>query len=188
MSREVVIRGVGTSHFGLFRDRRVEELAWEAIVEALDDAGTEREELDAFFVGSVFGPPGIHTRVGRGLGIGGLPAYALEAACASSTTAYHEAVAAVAAGRFDCVLVLGVEQLSSLFTGAIVPEATDPEGAAGLPLPGVYALQAERYRHLYGVTDEELAAVSVKNKRHGLPTLARTWPASRRSMRCSLPG
>ncbi|HEX4109948.1 MAG TPA: thiolase family protein [Solirubrobacteraceae bacterium] len=168
MSREVVIRGVGTSHFGAFPEKRVEELAWEAAVEALEDAATERSELGAFLVGSVFGPPGIAARVGRGLGIGSVPAYAIEAACASGTAAFHEAVTGVADGRFDCALVLGVEQLSTLFSGAIVPEATDPEGATGLPLPGLYALQAERYRHLYGLDDEQLAAVAVKNKRHGL--------------------
>jgi len=31
------------------------------------------------------------------------------------------------------MLVLGVDQLPTLFSGAIMPEATDPEGAASLP-------------------------------------------------------
>lgn len=160
--------GVGTSSFGRFPDRRIETLAWEAIAEALADAGVAPEKIDAVMVGSVFGPPGIATRVQRGLGLARVPTLTIEAACASGTAAYHEAVEAVRTGRYGCVLVYGIEQLSTLFRGAIVPEATDPEGAAGLPLPGLYALQAQRYRHRHGLSDEQLAAVAVKNKRNGV--------------------
>ena len=116
----------------------------------------------------MFGPPGVATRVQRGLGIPGVPMWTVENACASGTSAYHEAVEAVRLGRFGCVLVLGVDQMSTLFSGAIVPEATDPEGASSLPLPGLYALQAQRYVDEFGVTPEQLAAVAVKNKRNGL--------------------
>jgi acetyl-CoA C-acetyltransferase len=49
-----------------------------------------------------------------------------------------------------------------------VPEATDCEGRAGLPLPGLYALQAQRYMELYGATPEQFAEVAVKNKGNGL--------------------
>ena len=160
--------GVGTSAYGLFPARRVETLAWDAVAEAIRDAGVTPDQFDAMVVGSVFGPPGVATRVQRGLGIGGVPAWTIENACASGTSAYHEAVEAVRLGRFGCVLVLGVDQMSTLFSGAIVPEATDPEGASSLPLPGLYALQAQRYRAEFGVTAEQLAAVAVKNKRNGL--------------------
>jgi acetyl-CoA C-acetyltransferase len=161
------IYGVGTSEFGRFPERRVEELAWTAILEALEDAGVEREQIDALFVGSVFGPAGVATRIQRAIGLGGIPAQSIEAACASSTVAFNEAVAAVDLGRYECVLVVGIEQLSTLFTGAIVPEATDAEGASGLPMPGLYALQAQRYIHDHGAPLEHLAAVAVKNKAHG---------------------
>jgi len=160
--------GVGSSAYGLFPERRVETLAWEAVAEAVRDAGIGPAEIDAIVVGSVFGPPGVATRVQRGLGIPGVPMWTVENACASGTSAYHEAVEAVRLGRYGCVLVLGVDQMSTLFSGAIVPEATDPEGASSLPLPGLYALQAQRYIGEFGVTPEQLAAVAVKNKRNGL--------------------
>jgi acetyl-CoA acetyltransferase len=166
--REVAIQGVGTSAFGRFPDRRVESLAWDAILEAMRDAEVDAEEIDAVFVGTVFGPPGVATRILRGVGIGGVPVLSIETACASGTAAYHEAVEAVAFGRYERALVIGVEHLSSLFTsGAIAPEATDPEGAAGLPLPGLYALQAQRYMADTGATPAALAAVAVKNKSNG---------------------
>jgi acetyl-CoA acetyltransferase len=166
--RDVAVLGVGTSSYGLFPERRVESLAWEAVAEAVRDAEVSPSDIDAIIVGSVFGPPGVATRVQRGLGIPGVPMWTVEAACASGTAAYHEAVEAVRLGRFQCVLVLGVDQMSTLFSGAIVPEATDPEGASSLPLPGLYALQAQRYLGEHGVTVEQLAAVAVKNKRNGL--------------------
>lgn len=64
--------------------------------------------------------------------------------------------------------MIGVDQLSTLFTGAIVPEASDPEGATGLPLPGLYALTAARYVDVHGLTLEQLAQVAVKNKTNGM--------------------
>lgn len=165
---QVMLWGVGTSSYGRFPEQRVESLAWAAVAEAVTDAGIRPDEIDAIIVGSVFGPPGVATRVQRGLGIPSVPMWTVENACASGTSAYHEAVEAVRYGRFNCVLVLGVDQMSTLFSGAIVPEATDPEGAASLPLPGLYALQAQRYVGEFGVTPEQLAAVAVKNKRNGM--------------------
>lgn len=165
---EAAVWGVGTSDFGVFSDQRVETLGWQAVSEAIRDAGIAPDEIDAIVVGSVFGPPGVATRIQRGLGIGGVPMWTIENACASGTSAFHEAVNAVVQERYRCVLVIGVDQMSTLFTGAIVPEATDPEGAAGLPLPGLYALTAARYMDVHGLTLEQLAAVAVKNKTNGV--------------------
>lgn len=167
MNRPVSVWGVGTSPFGRFPERRVESLAWEAIGEATAAAGVGPTNIDAVFVGTVFGPPGVAIRVLRGTAIGGVPVVTVEAACASGTAAYHEAVTAVAGGRYGTVLAFGVEHLSSLFSGAIIPEATDAEGAAALPLPGLYALQAQHYLARHGATVEQLAQVAVKNKAHG---------------------
>ncbi|EID78062.1 MULTISPECIES: thiolase family protein [Rhodococcus] len=165
---QAMLWGVGTSAYGRFPDQRVESLAWTAVAEAVRDADIRPDAIDAIIVGSVFGPPGVATRIQRGLGIPSVPMWTVENACASGTSAYHEAVEAVRLGRFKCVLVLGVDQMSTLFSGAIVPEATDPEGASSLPLPGLYALQAQRYIGEFGVTPEQLAAVAVKNKSNGM--------------------
>ena len=112
-SRRVGIAGVGTSSFGRFPEQRIEELAWEAIAEAIDDSGLSVSEFDAAFVGSVFGQPGVANRVLAGAGLGGIPAFKIEAACASGTVALHEAQHAVASGRYNNVLAVGVEQLPS---------------------------------------------------------------------------
>jgi acetyl-CoA C-acetyltransferase len=161
------VAGVGTSSFGRFPDRRVEDLAAEAVFEALADAAIAPRDIEAAFVGSVFGAPGIASRVLDAAGLHGIPAYRLEAACASGTVAFHEAVRAIDSGRYRRVLALGVEQLSTVFDGPIEPEAGDRDGRSGLALPALYAMQAQRYLHDYDAGIADLAAVAVKNKANG---------------------
>lgn len=159
------VYGVGSSAFGKQPERRWEELAWQAVNEAFTDAGIRR--VDAVFVGTVFGPPGVAQRVLRAAGITEVPVITIENACASGTSAYHEAATAVSARRYEHVLALGVEHMTSSFTGAIHPEWTDGEGRTGLALPALYAMSAHRYQSIYGLTDAQLALVSVKNHQHG---------------------
>ena len=160
------IRGVGTSFFGKQPHLSTGELVWVAVAEALADA--ECTEVDAVFVGTCFGEPGSAQRALHRMGIFGLPISIHENACASSTQAFHEACTAVDAGRYGTVLVLGVEHLTSRFSGAIPVEQRDYEGRTGLALPGLYAMSASRYQDVWGLTDQQLAAVSVKNHAHGM--------------------
>lgn len=162
----VAIAGVGTSHFGRQPDRDLIALADDAVREAFADAGVAG--VDAVWVGTVFAPAGVAQRVLRALGITGVPVVTVENACASGTTAFVEAHEAVRSGRYGRVLALGLEQMSTAFSGAIVPEATDPEGRAGLAMPAMYAMSAARYLHTGAATLEQLAAVSVKNHAHAV--------------------
>lgn len=162
----VAVHGVGTSHFGRQSGRDLIQLAWDAVHEAFTDADVT--SVDAVWVGTVFGPPGVAQRVLRAMGLTGIPVVTVENACASGTTAFAEAHEAVRTGRYGRVLALGLEQLSTAFEGAITPEPTDPEGHSGLALPALYAMAAARYLHLGAATREQLAAVSVKNHVHAL--------------------
>lgn len=157
--------GVGTSLFGKQPERSTTELVWTAVREALADAGVSH--VDAVVVGTCFGEPGVAQRALHRMGLVGVPITIVENACASSTHAFHEAVQAVELGRHDTVLVVGVEHLTSRLTGAIPVEQRDHEGRAGLGLPALYGMSAARYQDRFGVTDAELAAVSVKNHAHG---------------------
>jgi acetyl-CoA acetyltransferase len=160
------IKGVGTSLFGKQQDLHPSELVWRAVLEALSDASVTTRQLDAVYLGTVFGAPGVAQRALHAIGIVGIPIITVENACASGTTALHEAVASVELGRFGTVLALGVEKMTDQFAGAIHPESTDIEGRSGLALPSLYALAATRYQEVFGVTDAELAMVAVKNHRH----------------------
>lgn len=165
----VQVYGVGTTFFGKQPDRGPGELAWEAVLEAFGDAGVDG--VDAVYVGTVFGEPGVAQRALHGLGVVGIPIVTVENACASGTTAFHEARAAILAGRYERVLALGIERMTARFDGAIHPEATDSEGRSGMALPSLYAMAASRYVDKFGVKPEQLAKVSVKNHDHGSSNL-----------------
>lgn len=166
----VHVSGAGTSHFGKQPHLSPAELAWAAIGEALADQGDSGADVpfDAVYVGSVFGEPGVAMRALQGYALTGLPIITVENACASGTSAVHEAATAIRQGRYQKVLVLGLEQMSTLFKGPIVPQQTDTEGRTGLAMPSLYAMEASRWLHDGRVTLEQLAAVSVKNHRHAM--------------------
>jgi acetyl-CoA C-acetyltransferase len=142
------------------------DLVGEAVLEALRDA--EIDDVEAIYLGTVFGEPGIAPRTLHRLGLAGLPTVKVENACASGTTAFHLATEAVELGRYERVLAVGVETMTHYFSGAIMPENTDTEGATGLALPALYAMSASRYMANGWVTPAQLATVSVKNHHHAV--------------------
>ena len=162
----VSINGVGTSHFGKQAGLHPSQLIWQATMEAMTDADVSA--VDAVYLGTVFGAPGVAQRALHAMGVWGIPIITVENACASGTTAFHEAVAATESGRYGCVLAIGVEKMTDAFDGAIHPESTDAEGRSGLALPSLYAMAASRYQALYGLTDHDLASVAVKNHGHAV--------------------
>ena len=107
------IHGVGTSLFA--KQPRVAPATspGTAVTQALDDAGTAAPSIEAAYVGTCFGEPGIAQRALHKLGLAGIPIYTVENACASGTTAFHLAREAIDAGRHERVLALGVETMST---------------------------------------------------------------------------
>jgi acetyl-CoA acetyltransferase len=131
------IAGVGMTRFGKFLDRGLKSIGAEAVEAALKDAGIEKSDLQAAWVGNaaaglVTGQECIRGEVVlRGMGIGKIPVVNVENACASASTAFNQACAMVSAGFYDCVLALGVEKLYhedkrktfGAFSGAVDVEA-----------------------------------------------------------------
>ena len=162
------IWGVGTSAFGKQTSLGGPRLAWQATVEALDDAGLNASDIEAVYAGTVFGDPGTVTRSLQQIGIVEVPVITIENACASGTSAFHEANQAVQSGRYERVLAFGIETMTAHFDGAISPIASDPDGAQGYAMPSIYGMSATRYQYEFGVTSEQMAAVAVKNRGHAL--------------------
>ncbi len=168
MTASVSVWGVGTSRFARQPDTPPRDLAWQAVTEALGDAEVAPADVEAVYAGTVFGDPGVTTRTLQHLGITGVPIVTVENACASGTTAFHEARTAVAEGRYEAVLAFGIETMTAVFDGPIEPLASDLEGAQGFAMPSLYGMAAHRYQHCHGVTPEQMALVAVKNRRHAL--------------------
>jgi len=94
----------------------ISDMIAEAVAGTLADAGTAPESVEAIHVGNAFGQ--LFTGQGQ-LGampatvepaLWGKPAARHEAACASGSIAILSAMADIEAGRYDCVLVIGIEQ------------------------------------------------------------------------------
>lgn len=161
------IMGTGITPFGKHRDLRFEDLAGRAVREALNQAGIEPGQVGTVYVGSVFGPSGLAARVAAASGLYNASIVKVEAACASGSIAAHMAARDVATGTARYSLALGVEKLSEVFDGPIVPELSDREGVLGLPMPGLFSLQASNYLHRTGYDPGDLAEVAVKNRANG---------------------
>ncbi len=162
--RTARIAGAAQTAFGKFRDRTVESLAVEAGMAAIADAGLARTDIQALFCGNAYAGALIGQRIGKEMGLDGLPTYNHENACASGASALAHARLAVRAGIFETVLVVGVEQLSALGGGLLPIGEDDPEIAAGLTMPAAYAMRTESYLHRFGGKAEDVAQVAVKSR------------------------
>jgi acetyl-CoA acetyltransferase len=149
--------------FGKLAERGYASLVSEAAREAMLHAEIEPAEVQASFCGTASAPPGTGQRVFKGLGVTGRPIVNVENACASGSTAVVEASAWIRAGMCDVALAVGVEILSEI--RGPLPTGEGWYFDVGLNLPGWYALKASKHQAEYGLTDRQLAAVSVKNRR-----------------------
>ena len=172
------IAGYGQTRFGRQPEAGLTGLAVEAAEASLADAGLGPDRVEGVFLGSfaalALGGQGFPAAVlADRLGLGPVPAFALEGACASGSLAFTRAVAAIEAGELDIALVVGSELMSAHPTTdvtAALARANDIDSEsfrAGLTFPGFFALLARAYADRYDVDIELLADVSVKNRDHG---------------------
>ena len=68
---DVAILGVGMTRFGVYRERSVLDIAREAGLAALDDAGISFAEIDEAFVGYIFDGPMTGIRAMKEFGLTG---------------------------------------------------------------------------------------------------------------------
>ncbi len=175
--RQVAVIGIGKTAFGAFADRDLRSLAVEAGEKCLADGNVKVSQVDEFFLGNFAGPSFVGQNhlapyIAGAMGMTGIPCTRYEAACASSGAAFYHAVASVAAGLNEIVLVTGVEKMTSQTTPKvteILAGAGDTcgEGRAGATFPALFAMIARRHMYEYGTTREQLAAVAVKNHENG---------------------
>jgi acetyl-CoA C-acetyltransferase len=171
--REVAIVGAGMTPFGELWESSLRDLFVDAALAALRDAGADR--LDGIWVGNMSGGQFVGQEhlgplMADHLGMRGVPSTRVESACASGGAALRAAFFEVASGASDLVLAAGVEKMNDgADATGVLATAADQEGEVyhGVTFPGLYALIARAHMAAHGTTLEDLAAVSVKNHRHG---------------------
>src|ERR1051325_9086829 len=176
--RPVAVIAAGKTSFGAFPDRDLRSLAVEAGEKCLRNARIAPAQVESFYLGNFSGPAFVGQNhlapyVSTALGISGVPATRIEAACASSGSAFFHAWSEVAAGINDVVMVVGVEKMTSQTTARtseILAEAGDCSGEmkAGNTFASLFAMIARRHMHDFGTKKEHLASVAVKNHANGV--------------------
>lgn len=161
MKREVVVSGVGIHPFGHWPDLSAIQLSERAIRQALEDAGITFPAVQAAWLGAEFAGFMEARQIVQHFGWTGIPINQMQQACASGSAALREAYQAVAAGRYDTVLVIGYEKMEGgLITGG--DPALDHEyhlHHMGLDVtPGRIAMALQRRMLAYDETPAMLAA------------------------------
>ena len=182
MAESVYILGAGRTDFKRnFKKegKTIRHVIVEAAQAAIGDAGIEPAEIQAGVVGNF--ASGLFTRqlhLGAFLvevdpKLRGLPTLHVEAACASGGVAVLTAAQQIMGGLRDVVLVVGAEQQKTMapVQGAEVLAAAGdyhletPQYGEHM-FPKLFARIAQAYERRYGLSEEQLAQVAVKNHAH----------------------
>lgn len=173
MSDRVAIIGVGMSKFGELWDKNLIEITLEAGMMAIFDSEVGGKDLDAIVVGNMSagrftGQEHLGALAADVGGLGSLPAYSVEAACASGGAAVRQAYMSIKSGEHDTMLVFGCEKMSDVnqteaMNTISVAGDWEWEGMFGATFPALYAFMARRHMLEYGTTEEQMSKVTVKN-------------------------
>lgn len=161
----VALLATAMTRFADHRDRTLVDLATEAGLAVLAEAGIDLRGVGEAYVASMLAPPMLGVRIVKQLGLTGLPVVTLEAASASGLVALREATFAVASGRCDVALALAYEHAMCRLPGSGGMMAGYESLMAS---PASFALWASRRMHERGTRPEHLAALA-----------ARSWNAAR---------
>jgi acetyl-CoA acetyltransferase len=183
-SDDLWILGIHMTKFGKHPDKDLVDLASEAALGALADAGVTMRDVGVLAAGNLMGASApIGQMLQKQIGQTGIPVYNVSNACATGATALRVALMAVKAGEADVGLAVGVEKLAGaglLAGGSRAQDAKTwtPKGRYGAvapvdgrigteTMPGVFAQIGMEYGYRYGGTSFELfARISEKNHAH----------------------
>ncbi len=164
MGRRVFVVGVGMHAFGN-QGIPATDMGYVAGVAALDDAGVDFPEVGALYNGYIGGGITAGVHLAKDLGLTGIPVTHVENASATGSSAFGEAVHAVAGGRVDVAMALGFDDMNRM--GGLGRSGRRGLGAEDVMLPAAFfAMWATRRMHEVGTSVETFAAIAAKNWNH----------------------
>ncbi|WP_297500701.1 thiolase domain-containing protein [Thermococcus sp.] len=173
--RKAVIIGAGMTPVGEHWKLSLRDLAVEALLNAMDDAGIDK--VDSLYVGNMISGSFVEQEnlgalIADWAGLGNIPAVKVEAACASGGAAVQEGVKAVLSGLEDVVAVVGVEKMTDAWPSdatRYLAYAADAEWELfhGASFVALNALIMRHYMNTYGYTEEDLALFAVNAHANG---------------------
>lgn len=173
--REVAVLGIGQTRVDEHWDKSLRELAGEAVLSALNEAGLA--SADALYVGNMMSGSANHqqhigTYIADWVGLRYAEGLHIEAACGSGAAAFRTALMAVASGTLDVAVAVGVEKMTDSPGGEITARlatASDYEWEAnqGLSFVAINALIMRRYMHEYGWKRDDFSGFSINAHANG---------------------
>ncbi|OCC25615.1 acetyl-CoA acetyltransferase [Croceicoccus estronivorus] len=174
---KVVILGMGCSQFGERWDCSAEDLLAESFLEAIGDAGIDRDQIEAAWFGlsmdeQNLGKSGLSAS--QSLRLPNIPVTRVENLCATGSEALRGAVYAVASGAVDIAMAIGVEKLKDTGYGGLPERSKGTFNELWQPsatAPGSFAQFASAYTARHGIEmdtlKEAMAHVSWKSHENG---------------------
>ncbi|MBU2548745.1 MAG: acetyl-CoA acetyltransferase [Proteobacteria bacterium] len=177
---KVAIIGMGCTRFGERWESGAEELLVEAFTECIADAGIEKKDIQAAWLGTSVDQVnvgGSALPLSTSLRLPYIPVTRVENYCATGTEAFRGACYAVASGAYDICLAQGVEKLKDTGYGGL-PSGGSSSGSLSwlywpnATAPGSFAQLASAYMARYNVAADDLKRaighVSVKSHANGV--------------------
>ncbi len=162
--RDVYVVGVGIHKFGKHNISR-RDMAYTAGIGALEDAGMSFKDVGTLYNGYIGGTMMEGVSYAKDLGLTGVPVIHVENASATGSTAFREAVLAVAGGSCETAMALGFDgQLRAMNAGR--PANVRPTMESTLLPAAFFAFWAVRRMHDNGTTVETFAKIAAKNWNH----------------------
>src|ERR671917_464197 len=162
---------MGCTPFAEAFDKGTDDLLVAASEETFASAGVDRNDVDAYWLGTAqSGMSGM--TLAKPLGLEGKPVTRVENMCATGSEALRQACYAVTSGAYDVAMAVGVEKVKD----------SGYQGLNAFPIPGdgtartltaaamfsmVVPAYAERYGVDLGELKQALAHVAAKNHRNG---------------------
>jgi acetyl-CoA C-acetyltransferase len=173
---KVAIIGMGCTKFGERWEVGAEELIVEAFAECIQDAGIEKQDIEAAWFGTCIE----EINVGKSalplsltLRLPKIPVTRVENYCATGTEAFRGACYAVASGACEIALAMGVEKLKDTGYGGLPNWGSDAgtltwQWMPNLTAPGAFAQLASAYaaKHNIAMPDLKRAMAHVSAKSH----------------------
>jgi len=178
--RKVNVIGVGMTKFTSPKALRpYTEMAKEALLDALKDAGVDYKEIQQAYTGWVYADSCAGEKVLYEVGMTGIPIFNLNNNCSTGSNALFLARQAVAAGVVECALALGFEQMTPGALGMVFPDRPLPlqtffeklfeiiPPVEGAPMAAqLFAGAGIEHQQKYGTKNETFAKITVKARKH----------------------
>jgi len=165
---KAAIVGVGqTKHAARRKEVSYGEMVYEAVIAALEDAGIGMDDIDNVITTSNDFWDGRTISCMATSDASGVPGKNTSCVEGDGTFGAFYGMTRVLSGSYDTTLVTAYSKGSEGVSPIISNAAFDPilSRELGLDMVSACALQARSYMDRYGITEEEIAQVSVKN--HG---------------------